>query len=68
MLAVAMPHVLLKISCSFLMLRYSIWGATFLSNISVEAGIPWKRFDLCTQILVATIAICYANTIVDVFL
>jgi len=63
MLAVAMPHMLLKISWSFLMLRYSTWGATFLFNISVEAGIPWKRFDLCTQILVATIAICYAKAL-----
>ena len=37
----------------------------FHGNISVKAGIPRKQFDLCTGILVATIAACYANTIVE---
>jgi len=35
----------------------------FHGNISVKAGIIWKQFDLCTEILVATMAI-YADTIV----
>jgi len=29
----------------------------FHGNVSVKAGISWKRFDLCTQILVATTSI-----------
>jgi len=39
----------------------------FHGNISVKAGITQKQLDLCTRILVATMAICYGNTIVETF-
>ena len=39
----------------------------FHGDISVKAEIPLKWFDLCAQILIATMAICYANTIVDTY-
>ena len=35
--------------------------------MSIKAGIPWNPFDLCTQLLVASMAICYANTVMDTF-
>ena len=35
--------------------------------MSIKAGIPWNPFDLCTQMLVANMAICYANTVMDTF-
>ena len=39
----------------------------FCGNVSVKAGNTQKRFDLCTDILVAAMAICYAHTIVETF-
>ena len=35
--------------------------------MSIKAGIAWNPFNLCTQMLVANMAICYANTVMDTF-
>jgi len=39
----------------------------FYGNGSLKTRIAWKYFDLCNQILVATMAICYADIIMDTF-
>ena len=44
-----------------------VYCSGFHGDISVKAEIPLKWFDLCAQILIATMAICYANTIVDTY-
>ena len=48
------------------MFKYKTHGCCsgFHGNFSVKA---WKRFDLCTQTSVATMAVCYANIMVDIF-
>jgi len=49
--------------CTF---RYNIYGCCSgcHGNFSVKAGRPWKQFDLK---YLPTVAIFYANTIVDTF-
>jgi len=63
---------ILHIICSYKwgvisLVKYNNLGCCniFHGNISVKAWIPQNWFDLCTQILVATMAICYANTVVE---
>lgn len=36
-----------------------------VTSVSIKAGIPWKGFDPFTQTFAATMAIRYANTVVD---
>ena len=50
-------------------LKYDTLGVLQLlhCNVSVKPRIIWKQFDLCIEILVATMAICYANTAVETF-
>jgi len=63
-----MPGMEMKVHCKKLLFHCFKWNtlgccSAFHGNISVKAEITWKRFDLCTEILVATMAI-YAYTIV----
>ena len=46
---------------SFHWFKYNTLGCCigFHGNISVKARIPRKQFDICTQILVTTMAACY---------
>ena len=64
---------ILHIICSYKwgvisLVEYNTLGccSIFQCNISIKAWIPQNWFDLCAQILVATMAICYANTVVEV--
>jgi len=62
-------HTLLKMGCYFTGLNKTPWGVAVVSMVTSvqKAMIPRKWFDLCTQLLVATMAASYANTTVETF-
>ena len=62
-------HTLLKMGCYFTSLNKTSRGVAVVSMVTSvqKAMISRKWFDLCTQLLVATMAASCANTIVETF-